>query len=203
MLKRLVLIAIVVAALGGHPGAQKIDITGKWTASFDTQIGQQHYTYDFVVKDGVLTGKAKSNLGEAKIPEGKVEGDKVTFVELLDLEGMEIRIDYSGTITSADEIKFTRKVGDVATEELVAKRAKSPDAQYGLRRFGRHREVHAAANRHQPHHEAQHGAADRGRDGRQVQQRPGHDDRRAGERREGVEVGAQDDRHLIDRKSVV
>ena len=26
------------------------DITGKWTASFDTQIGKQEYTYDFVVK---------------------------------------------------------------------------------------------------------------------------------------------------------
>ena len=26
------------------------DITGKWTSSFDTQIGKQEYTYDFVVK---------------------------------------------------------------------------------------------------------------------------------------------------------
>ena len=36
------------------------DITGKWTASFDTQIGKQEYTYDFVVKDSKLTGKMKS-----------------------------------------------------------------------------------------------------------------------------------------------
>jgi len=26
------------------------DITGKWTSSFDTQIGKREYTYDFVVK---------------------------------------------------------------------------------------------------------------------------------------------------------
>jgi hypothetical protein len=37
---------------------------------------------------------------------------------------MDIRITYTGTIASSDEIKFTRQVGDIATEELVAKRKK-------------------------------------------------------------------------------
>jgi len=53
-----------------------------------------------------------------------VEGDKVTFAELLVFQGMEIRITYAGTVVSADEIKFTRNVADFATEELVAKRVK-------------------------------------------------------------------------------
>jgi hypothetical protein len=100
------------------------DITGKWTSSFDTQIGKQEYTYDFVVKDSKLTGKMKSNLGESDVLDGKVDGDKVTFGELLKFEGMEIKITYTGTIVSADEIKFIRNVADFATEELVAKRVK-------------------------------------------------------------------------------
>jgi hypothetical protein len=100
------------------------DITGTWKASFDTQIGQQNYTYVFQVKGTALTGTAKSDNGEAELKEGKVEGDTVTFAENLSFQGMEIRIDYTGKIVSADEIKFTRKVGDFATEELVAKRAK-------------------------------------------------------------------------------
>jgi hypothetical protein len=100
------------------------DITGKWTASFDTQIGKQDYTYDFVVKDSKLTGKMKSNLGESDVLDGKVDGDKVTFGELLKFEGMEVKITYTGTVVSADEIKFTRNVADFATEELVAKRVK-------------------------------------------------------------------------------
>jgi hypothetical protein len=100
------------------------DITGKWTASFDTQIGQQNYTYDFVVKDFTLTGKAKSDNGESPIADGKIDGDTVTFVENLSFQGMEIRIQYTGKIASADEIKFTRQVGEFATEELVAKRSK-------------------------------------------------------------------------------
>ena len=114
----LVLIAIMVLPMAAA------DITGKWTASFETQIGKQNYTYDFVVKDSTLTGKMKSDMGESDVLEGKVEGDKVSFAELLTFQGMEIRITYSGTVVSADEIKFTRQVADFATEELVAKRVK-------------------------------------------------------------------------------
>jgi hypothetical protein len=100
------------------------DISGTWTAVFDTQIGQQSYTYEFTVKDSVLTGKMKSNLSASDIVDGKVTGDKVSFVEIFKLEDMEVRITYSGTIVSDDEIKFTRQVADFATEELVAKRVK-------------------------------------------------------------------------------
>jgi hypothetical protein len=121
------LVVFVLAASAGSamawPGTAA-DITGKWTASFDTQIGVQNYTYEFVVKDGVLTGKAKSENGESALQNGKVEGDTVTFVENLQFQGMDIRIEYKGKITSADEIKFTRQVADFATEQLVAKRAK-------------------------------------------------------------------------------
>jgi len=42
---------------------------------------------------------------------------------MLDFQGNAIPIRYSGKV-SGDEIKFTRKVGDFATEEFVAKRVK-------------------------------------------------------------------------------
>ena len=118
-------ISFAIAAIGaGGAAAQAPDITGQWSASFETQIGTQNYTSDFVVKDSVLTGHAKSNLGEGDLSEGKVNGDTVTFTENLKMEGMDLRIDYKGKIVSADEIKFTRQVGDIATDELVAKRVK-------------------------------------------------------------------------------
>jgi hypothetical protein len=52
-----------------------------------------------------------------------VKGDEISFVENLNFQGMPLRIEYKGEL-SGDEIKFSRKVADVATEELVAKRAK-------------------------------------------------------------------------------
>ena len=124
MTRRLALSLIVFALMLSGRVVLAADITGKWTASFDTQIGQQDYTYDFVVKDTTLTGKFKSNLAEGEILEGKVDGEKVTFVEILKFEGNEVRITYTGKIVSADEIQFTRQVADFATEQLVAKRAK-------------------------------------------------------------------------------
>jgi hypothetical protein len=122
---RLRIAAVGVLALLAVSRLLAADISGTWKASFDTQIGQQNYTYTFVVKDGTLTGKIQSDMGgTTDIVDGKINGDKVSFVEIFKFQDMDIRISYSGKVTSADEIKFTRQVADFATEELVAKRAK-------------------------------------------------------------------------------
>ena len=101
------------------------DVSGTWTATFDTQAGEQQYTYVLVMKGTTLTGTAKGNLtGETKITDGKVEGGKISFVENAKYQDMDLRIEYAGTLTSPSELKLTRKVADFASEELVAKRAK-------------------------------------------------------------------------------
>ena len=116
-----VLMTIGVASVYGA------DVTGKWTAEFDTQIGLQKYVFDFKVDGTKLTGKAASTVGdrhqEVEIQEGKIEGDDISFVENLKFEDQDIRISYKGKV-SGDEIKLTRNVADFATEELVAKRMK-------------------------------------------------------------------------------
>lgn len=99
------------------------DISGTWTASFDTQVGNQTYTYTFKVQGTTLTGSAKSNLGEATITNGVIKGDDVSFTENLNYQGMDLMIQYKGKI-SGDEIKFTRVVIEGTNEDLVAKRVK-------------------------------------------------------------------------------
>jgi hypothetical protein len=113
----------IAAFLLSAAAAFAADVTGTWTASFDTQIGVQNYTYTFKVEDGKLTGVAKSQFAETKITEGSIKGDEITFVENLDFQGTPLRIVYKGKI-SGDEIKFNRQVGDVASEDFVAKRSK-------------------------------------------------------------------------------
>jgi hypothetical protein len=101
------------------------DPSGRWTSTFTTEVGEQQYTFEFKVKGSTLTGTAKSNLlGESELLEGKVDGDKISFVENANFQGMPLKITYSGMMTSADEIAFTRNVADLANEKLVAKRAK-------------------------------------------------------------------------------
>ena len=104
-------------------GALAADFNGKWHAEFDTQIGVQKYTYDLHVDGAAVTGKAINERGETAITEGKIDGNNVTFVEALSFNGMDIKITYTGVI-DGDQIKFTRQVGDFATEEVIAKRVK-------------------------------------------------------------------------------
>ena len=108
------------AAIAAAPTA---DISGTWTTSFDSQVGQQTYTYTFKVDGGTLTGHSKSNLGESDL-KGTVDGDKVTFVENLKYQDQTLAITYTGQIVSADEIKFKRDVGGQGGEEFTAKRQK-------------------------------------------------------------------------------
>jgi hypothetical protein len=113
----IVLVLFPLAALAA-------DASGTWTATFDTQVGQQSYIYTFMVKGTQLTGRAKSANGDVEITEGKVDGNTLSFVENLNFQGMDLRIVYKGTLASDSEIKFTRTVADIIMEEFVAKRSK-------------------------------------------------------------------------------
>jgi hypothetical protein len=119
------LVSLVAAiTLPMFASAAAPDISGTFTTSFDSQVGVQSYTFTFVAKGAALTGKAKSANGDSAIQEGKIDGDKITFVENMSYQGIDLRIVYSGTIVSADEIKFTRDVGGQGGESFTAKRSK-------------------------------------------------------------------------------
>jgi len=104
-------------------GAYAADFNGKWTAQFDTPVGMQKYTYEFHVDGAKVTGKAINEHGEVAIQEGKISGDTISFVETADMNGMELRIVYTGKI-EGNTIRFTRKVGDFGNDELTATRVK-------------------------------------------------------------------------------
>ena len=104
-----------------------VDVTGTWKSEFDSQIGHQNYTFTFKQDGGKLTGKANSVAGdrkrEAELKEGKVDGDAISFIEILSIQEREIRITYTGKLSAnGNEIKFTREVGDFAKTEIVARR---------------------------------------------------------------------------------
>jgi len=121
--KSLILAVLILAGLVCLYAA---DITGKWTAEFDSEVGAQKYVFEFQADGATLTGTAISNIdgAEAKTPitEGKIDGDKISFVENLNYQGMELPITYEGTV-SGDEIQLARIEG-AGGEKFVAKRAK-------------------------------------------------------------------------------
>jgi len=121
--KRWMQAAVLVVALAAFAFAA--DVTRTWTATFDTQVGSQEYTFVFKQEGAKLTGVAKSAFAKAETPitEGTVNGDDIAFVENLNYEGMPLRIVYKGKI-SGNTIELIRNVSEIADEKATAKRAK-------------------------------------------------------------------------------
>ena len=100
------------------------DVSGNWTASFETQVGRQTYTYELHAQGNVLTGKTKGNLtGENAISDGKVDGNKISFVEKATYQEMPLVFNYTGEL-KGDQIHFKRGLMGNSTAEFDAKRAK-------------------------------------------------------------------------------
>jgi hypothetical protein len=113
-----------VLVLASFAVLRAADVTGKWTAKFTTQVGEQEYTYDLVQKGTALTGTATGNLtGKAQISDGKVDGDKISFIENAMYMDMPLRFEYTGTVVN-DELRLSRKLMDFEAEAIVAKRTK-------------------------------------------------------------------------------
>jgi len=117
------LIALVTNAAG------PADMAGQWKAEIDTQIGLQKYLFTFSVEGGKLTGKAAAEVNdrkrEADLQETRLEGETLTFVEVVNIQDNDVRIQYTGKV-GTNEIAFTRQVGDFATEEFKATRVGPP-----------------------------------------------------------------------------
>ena len=80
--------------------AEAIDLTGAWNAEFDTQIGVQRYLFSFRQDGRQVAGSATSDIAGEKrqvtLQNIRLEADKITFTEVLDFQGNEIRIEYAG-----------------------------------------------------------------------------------------------------------
>jgi hypothetical protein len=118
----LVLLLALTARVAAAQGA-----AGTWSTQFDTQVGQQKYVFTFKQAGATLTGTAKAEMAgqprDVVFSDVKLKGDTVTFAESFEFQGNAVPITYTG-IVAGDEIRFSRKVADFATETFVAKREK-------------------------------------------------------------------------------
>src|SRR4029450_334138 len=98
--------AVAGLALASALVAHAADVTGKWTAEVDTQGGRPKYVFELKPDAGKITGKASfermGQKGEAELKDGKLAGDDISFVEMLDFQGPMIPITYAGQIAGAE-----------------------------------------------------------------------------------------------------
>ncbi len=120
-------LAILMTALALAGSARAAEITGKWKSDFVTVVGPVKYVYDLKSDGTSVTGKATRMTdmatNETTLTEGKLAGNDISFVESLNFNDQDIRIEYSGKV-DGDSMKLTRKVGDYGETNIVATRVK-------------------------------------------------------------------------------
>jgi hypothetical protein len=115
--------SILAALVVCNAFAQGAGLAGTWTASFDTQVGKQEYTYTFKVDGATVTATAKGNLiADSVLSDVKLDGNKITFVEKGTYMGMPLEFKYTGEL-AGNELKLKRELMGFPAEELVAKRS--------------------------------------------------------------------------------
>jgi len=103
LLSVLVMFVFVLAAAP----ARAADIDGKWTGSLDTPMGTLPVGFTFKADGATLTGSQTGMDGmELQIKNGKIDGDKISFVVTIDFGGMAFDLNYTGVV-SPDTIKLT------------------------------------------------------------------------------------------------
>ena len=112
----LILVSAVVASAA--------DITGNWKADLQTPQGKVEVSYSFKQEGETLTGTWQAAQSPTvQITEGKVSGDKVSFVVKVSA-GAGIVFTHEGTI-AGDEIQLTMKPsGEFPGSTLVAKKVR-------------------------------------------------------------------------------
>lgn len=106
-----------------HALQQRDDVTGRWTASFESHDGPHTLTFAFEQKGSQLTGSVGDGTTTTAIADGRVEGQAVNFVTRRRVDGKDLRVTFAGTIVSGTEIHFTRTAEGRQAEELVATRS--------------------------------------------------------------------------------
>ena len=130
MIRKLALAALVFVL--GSVTALAADFNGKWAADIPMRNGNtMTITFDFHVDGSALTGKVGMRRGDMDITNGKVDGDTITFDQVMNFNGNSFTMHYKGTADGADSIKFTRTFeggnggprGNRPPQEFTAKRA--------------------------------------------------------------------------------
>ncbi len=112
--------------------ARAADFNGKWTAEVQGRNGPQTISFDFHVDGGTLTGKITTMRGDMDISNGKVDGDNISFDQVMNFNGNSMTMSYKGMAQPDGTIKFTRTfggggggggMGNRPPQDFVAKRA--------------------------------------------------------------------------------
>ena len=102
------------------------DVDGNWTGEMPGMDGSPMViNYTFKANGNTLTGMTSpEGMGmDSPISEGKIDGNNISFIVVVDMMGMEMKMTYKGTV-SENEIKLNMDMGMGDPMALTLKKAK-------------------------------------------------------------------------------
>ena len=99
----LIMLFATIFVFGQNP------IDGNWKGTRETPNGTFEVNYTFKVEGSTLTGTWKTQFGEAKIEEGKIDGKKFSYSVSLN----ERKLSYTAELVSDKEIVIKSERGEM------------------------------------------------------------------------------------------
>jgi hypothetical protein len=115
------MIAATVLGTISAAAQAKVDLTGKWTFSVQTDAGSGTPTVTLKQDGDKLTGHYTGQLGDVDLT-GSVKGNEFSFGFSSDLQGNKLDVTYKGTIVSKDELKGSVSIAGLGEGTFTAKR---------------------------------------------------------------------------------
>ena len=114
---------ILAAALVLAPqGGAKVDLTGKWVFTVQTDAGTGTPTVTLKQDGEKLSGHYSSQvLGEADLT-GSIKGQQFTFTFTANAQGTALEVKYTGTVENKDALKGSLDLGGLGSGTFTAKR---------------------------------------------------------------------------------
>src|SRR5436305_10918757 len=107
MRKVLFLVFVTAVLLFAAAPARAADVDGKWSGSLDTPMGAVNVGFKLKAEGTTLTGTTTGPDGaDIAIKNGKIDGDKISFVVSLDFGGMALDLNYTGVV-KPDQLDMT------------------------------------------------------------------------------------------------
>jgi hypothetical protein len=99
VLAALTLVALPLVVLAADPS-----LAGNWKITINVNGESHESTCTFKQDSGKLTGSCKGEFGETALT-GQIDGDKISWKHEVPYNGETLVLTYSGTLSSATEIK--------------------------------------------------------------------------------------------------
>ena len=119
------LLALAASGLPAEAAAQGLDLSGAWVLTVTSPNGTGERQVIFVQDGHDLTGQISSSRATGALT-GSVEGDKVTFLAVVEMESGAFEIVYEATVADG-EMKGTVDFGDYGTGTFTGRRANSQE----------------------------------------------------------------------------